>query len=168
MALSEFNLIERYFSSGINRRNDVALGVGDDAAIVTPSANQTIVMSMDTLVSGVHFSLETSAQNIGYKSLAVNLSDMAAMGAEPAWILLALTIPRVEESWLKEFSVGLAGLAEQYGVALVGGDTTKGPLTISIQISGFVPAGQALTRQGAKVGDLIFFNRSASNPRTRY
>jgi thiamine-monophosphate kinase len=156
MALSEFSLIERYFSNAVSQRGDVALGVGDDAAIVIPPADQTIVMSMDTMVSEVHFSLEASAQNIGYKSLAVNLSDMAAMGAEPAWILLALTLPQVEESWLKEFSVGLAGLAEQYGVALVGGDTTKGPLAMTIQISGFVPTGQALTRQGAKVGDLIF------------
>ncbi len=156
MAISEFGLIKRYFSRGMAARGDVLLGVGDDAALLTPAAGESLALSMDTLVEGVHFPLHTSPDDIGYKTVAVNLSDMAAMGAEPAWMLLGLTLPAVDERWLQGFSEGLSQLAAEHGVALVGGDTSRGPLTITLQICGFVPPGQALRRDGAKVGDLIY------------
>ena len=156
MGISEFGLIERYFSSGMAARSDVLLGVGDDAALLATPAGQTLALSLDTLVEGVHFPVSTSAENIGYKALAVNLSDMAAMGAEPAWMLLGLTLPKVDEAWLEGFCRGLSQLAAEHRVALVGGDTTRGPLTISVQICGFVSATQALRRDGARVGDLIY------------
>ncbi len=156
MGLSEFNLIKRYFSSGIRQRDDVRLGVGDDAALVVAPAGQVQVMSMDTLVAGVHFPIETTATNIGYKALAVNLSDLAAMGATPAWAMLALTLPETDETWLDGFCQGFSELASKYNVSLIGGDTTSGPLTISVQISGFVPEPHALKRSGAQVGDHVF------------
>lgn len=156
MALSEFSLIQRYFSQGTAQRADVRLGVGDDAAILIPPQDHELVMSLDTLVSGVHFPADTSAADIAYKALAVNLSDMAAMGAIPAWMMLGLTLPEVSESWLQQFSEGMCELARLHNVALIGGDTTRGPLTISVQINGFVPTGQALCRQGAKAGDRIY------------
>lgn len=156
MGISEFDLIKRYFSSGMAVRGDVLLGVGDDAALLVPPAGQTLALSLDTLVEGVHFPATTSPENIGYKALAVNLSDMAAMGAEPAWILLGLTLPSVDEGWLKGFCQGLSQLAAEHQVALVGGDTTRGPLTISVQICGFVSQSQALRRDGARAGDRIY------------
>lgn len=156
MSTSEFALIKRYFSDGMAARSDLLLGVGDDAALVTPAVGQSLALSLDTLVAGVHFPVTTSPENIGYKTLAVNLSDMAAMGAEPAWMLLGLTLPEVDELWLQGFCRGLSQLAAEHRVALVGGDTTRGPLTISLQICGFVPASQALRRDGAQVGDLIY------------
>ncbi|MDZ4261477.1 MAG: thiamine-phosphate kinase [Pseudomonadota bacterium] len=156
MGISEFALIKRYFSDGMAARSDVLLGVGDDAALLLPAAGQSLALSLDTLVAGVHFPVTTSAENIGYKTLAVNLSDMAAMGAEPAWMLLGLTLPTVDELWLQGFCYGLSQLAAEHQVALVGGDTTRGPLTISLQICGFVPASQALRRDGAQAGDLIY------------
>ncbi len=156
MGISEFALIKRYFSDGMAARSDVLLGVGDDAALLIPAAGQSLALSLDTLVAGVHFPVTTSPENIGYKTLAVNLSDMAAMGAEPAWMLLGLTLPRVDEVWLQGFCHGLSQLAAEHRVALVGGDTTCGPLTISLQICGFVPAFQALRRDGAQAGDLIY------------
>lgn len=159
MALSEFDLIRRYFSQGgpLNQhRSDVELGIGDDAAIVNVPAGQSLVMSLDTLVSGVHFPEDTPAEDIAYKALAVNLSDMAAMAAEPNWLMLGLTLPQADADWLEGFSRGLAQLANQYGLALIGGDTTHGHLTISVQINGLVPQGQALQRSGAQSGDLIY------------
>jgi len=159
MGLSEFELITRYFgqSGGLNqRRPDVELGIGDDAAIVNIPAGQSLVMSLDTLVSGVHFPDNTSAEDVAYKALAVNLSDMAAMAAEPSWLLLGLTLPQADAAWLEDFSRGLGQLTSRYGVALIGGDTTHGPLTISVQVNGLVPQGQALKRNGARPGDLIY------------
>ncbi len=156
MGTSEFALIKRYFSDGMAARSDVLLGVGDDAALLLPVVGESLALSLDTLVAGVHFPVTTSAENIGYKTLAVNLSDMAAMGAEPAWMLLGLTLPTVDELWLQGFCQGLSQLAAEHQVALVGGDTTRGPLTISLQICGFVPASQALRRDGAQAGDLIY------------
>ena len=156
MSLSEFSLIERYFSSGTAVRDDVLLGVGDDAALLAPRAGESLALSLDTLVEGVHFPVNTSPEDVGYKSLAVNLSDMAAMGAEPAWMLLGLTLPNADEVWLESFCRGMHPLATEYRVALAGGDTTRGPLTISVQICGFVPQSQALRRSGAKVGDRIY------------
>jgi len=156
MVLSEFSLIQRYFSQGTAQRADVRLGVGDDAALLLVPDGCELVMSLDTLVSGIHFPDDAAPADIAHKTLAVNLSDMAAMGAEPAWMMLALTLPEVNEAWLEQFSQGMRQLANEYGVTLVGGDTTRGPLTISVQISGLVPAGQALQRRGAQPGDRIY------------
>jgi len=159
MGLSEFDLISRYFGQrgALNqRRSDVELGIGDDAAIVNIAVGQSLVMSLDTLVAGVHFPEDTSAEDIAYKALAVNLSDMAAMAAEPNWLLLGLTLPQADADWLEGFSRGLAQLASQHGLALIGGDTTHGPLTVSVQVNGLVPQGQALKRNGAQPGDLIY------------
>jgi len=153
---SEFSLIEAYFAHGAAERADVTLPIGDDAAAVCVPAGHELLVSVDTLVSGVHFPEFTAAYDIAYKALAVNLSDMAAMGAEPAWMTLAITMPNSEAAWLAEFSRGLFDLAQAHGVALIGGDTTQGPLTISIQIMGFAPTGQCLKRGGAQVGDLVY------------
>jgi len=156
MSLSEFDLIRRYFEAHNNSRNDVVLGVGDDAALVTPPLGRELVLAIDTLVAGVHFPLDTTPFDIGYKLLAVNLSDLAAMGSDPAWITLALTLPQADEAWLQGFADGLFSLADRYGVALIGGDTTRGPLTLSLQAHGSVPTGTALRRSGAEVGDRLF------------
>ena len=156
MSLSEFDLITRFFNRGPVRRTGVELGIGDDAAVVNVPPGQSLVMSMDTLVAGVHFSVDTPAKEIGHKALAVNLSDIAAMGATPNWMLLGLTMPQANEAWLTDFSCGLTQLADEHNVALIGGDTTHGPLSITIQINGLVPHGQALQRSGAQHGDLIF------------
>ncbi len=155
-ALGEFELIDRYFSrSSANGRADVILGVGDDAALMRVPANFELVAAVDTLVAGRHFPSQSSAHSIGHRALAVNLSDMAAMGATPAWATLALTLPSADATWLEEFSTGFMQLADAHGVALVGGDTTAGPLTISVQIMGTVAPGTALRRSGAQAGDLL-------------
>lgn len=156
MPVPEFELIQRYFNRKGQPQTGVALGIGDDAALLNPPSGKQLVIAIDTLVEGVHFPVDTSAFDIGWKALAVNLSDLAAMGAEPAWFTLALTLPESSESWLTEFSAGLFDLANQYGVSLVGGDTTRGPLTVTVQIAGYVPSGQALLRRGAGSGDRIF------------
>lgn len=156
MTLHEFDIIAKYFSTQEMRRDDVVLGIGDDCAIVDVAPGQQVVITTDSLVASVHFPTHTSAYDIGYKSLAVNLSDLAAMGATPAWFTLALTIPDANEKWLQEFSQGLFALAERYQVQLIGGDLTRGPLTISITAHGLVPKNQALKRSGAQVGDLIY------------
>ena len=156
MPVSEFDIIRRYFEHHGPTRGDVALGIGDDAALLVPPAGQQLAVSVDTLVAGVHFPVQTAPEAIGHKSLAVNLSDLAAMGAEPSWATLALTLPTADEAWLAAFCAGFFALAREYGVALVGGDTTHGPLSITVQIMGFVPPGQALTRAGAKPGDGVF------------
>jgi thiamine-monophosphate kinase len=152
----EFELIERYFADGFGKRDDVVLGVGDDAALVRVPSGFELVVAADTLVAGVHFPQELAAEHIGYRILAVNLSDMAAMGAAPAWCTLALTLPQADEHWLGDFTRGLRELALRHRVALIGGDTTRGPLTLTLQIMGLVPAGGALRRDGAREGDLIF------------
>ncbi len=157
MPLSEFNIIEYFFKRGKNQRKDVLLGIGDDAALLKIPAKQVLAISMDTLVAGIHFPKNTKPYDIGYKSLAVNLSDMAAMGATPAWVSLALTLPHANKSWLKKFAAGFFNLIEQYQLQLVGGDMTRGEqLTITAQMHGFVPINKALTRQGAKPGDKIY------------
>ena len=155
--LGEFDLIERYFvrpATG-HGRPSVILGVGDDAALLRMPPGADLVAAVDTLVAGRHFLIDCDARSIGHRAMAVNLSDMAAMGATPAWATLALTLPAVETAWLERFSAGLLDLADAYGVALVGGDTTAGPLTISIQILGHVAQGTALRRGGARAGDLL-------------
>lgn len=157
MPVSEFSLIDRYFAAHDLRRPDVALGIGDDCALLIPPTDQQLVMTMDTLVVGVHFFAATDPEGLGHKALAVNLSDLAAMGATPAWATLALTLPKADEDWLERFCRGLFALADRYGVELVGGDTTHGPTTvITLQAHGFVPPGLALRRDGAKPGDGIY------------
>ena len=151
----EFSLIERYFTWA-NPPKSVTKSVGDDAAILNVPQKQQLVVSVDTLISGVHFPPETAAHAIAHKALAVNLSDLAAMGAEPAWFTLALTLPDIEHEWLSEFSAGLKSLAEQHNIFLVGGDTCRGPLSISIQVMGFVTTDKALLRSTAQHGDKIY------------
>jgi len=154
--LSEFSLIKQYFDKLTVERDDVELGIGDDCALLQCPADHVLAVSIDTLVESIHFFADVSPESLGHKSLAVGLSDLAAMGAKPAWFTLALTLPEVNNSWLQGFSQGLAKLAEQHHIQLVGGDTTRGPLTISIQVHGFVKAEQALRRSGASLGDLIY------------
>jgi thiamine-monophosphate kinase len=156
MALSEFALIERYFRSSGATRSDVHVGVGDDAALLECPPGNQLVAAIDTLVAGVHFPHGSPPASIGHRALAVNLSDLAAMGARPAWALLALTLPSADELWLEGFSAGLATLARAHDVALVGGDTTSGPLCVTIQILGHVPGSSALLRSGARPGDALF------------
>ncbi len=154
--MSEFDLISRYFATKFPQRPDVDLSIGDDAAICTIPPNMQLVTAIDTLVADVHFPLTTKPEDIGYKALAVNLSDMAAMGATPVWMTLALTCPEFNEIWLQRFSDGLLELAQLNQVSLIGGDTTRGPLTVTIQIAGLVPLNTALKRSGAKPGDNIY------------
>ncbi len=156
MSIAEFDVIANYFSQDFPKRSDVVLGVGDDAALCSIPSDKQLVVAVDTLIENVHFPLKTRPEDIGYKALAVNLSDMAAMGATPAWMTLALTCPHIDETWLSKFSSGLRELAESSKVSLIGGDTTSGPLTITIQIMGFVTPNSALQRSGAKSGDGIY------------
>ena len=156
MPLTEFELIERYFRDCGAARSDVIAGIGDDAALVAVPPDTELVVATDTLVAGVHFPQGAPAASIGHRALAVNLSDLAAMGARAAWALLALTIPRAEEAWLAEFAAGFAALARAHRVALVGGDTTRGPLTVTVQLLGTVPPGAALRRCGGRAGDALF------------
>ena len=156
MPLSEFDLIDRYFRGCGAKRADVRLGVGDDAAILDCPADAELVVAVDTLVDGVHFPHGSPPASIGHRALAVNLSDLAAMGARPAWALLALTIPKADEPWLSEFAAGMATLARAHDVALVGGDTTSGPLCVTVQALGHVPRSSALLRSGGSAGDALF------------
>lgn len=151
----EFDLIELIRQRTAQPRDDVRLGIGDDAAVLAVPAGQELVVAIDTLVDGVHFPRHTAAADIGWKALAVNLSDMAAMGASPAWALLSLTLPQADQDFVEGFVEGFAQLAQPNRLALVGGDTTRGPLTVSVAVHGFVPPGKALTRQGARVGDVV-------------
>lgn len=155
MALSEFQLIKQYFTDLTCRRGDVVLGIGDDAAVLNMAVERQLVLSIDCSLADVHFPSAADAEDIGYRCLAVNLSDLAAMGAQPCWITLSLTLAENNADWLAGFSRGLAQLANQYGVALVGGDTTKGPLAIAIQAHGQVEKNTYLSRSGASVGDKI-------------
>jgi thiamine-monophosphate kinase len=152
----EFDLIELIRTRCAVQRADVRLGIGDDAALLAPPAGHELAVSTDTLVGGVHFPFATSAHDLGWKALAVNLSDLAAMGATPAWSLLALTLPEATREFVAEFIDGYAELAAQHGVALVGGDTTRGPLAVGVTVHGFVAPGRALRRDGAQPGDLVF------------
>lgn len=157
MPLSEFDIINYFFKQQKKNRQDVILGIGDDAALLKTPAKQALAVSMDTLVAGIHFPKNTATFAIGYKALAVNLSDMAAMGAKPAWVTLGLTLPSVNKKWLKDFCAGLFNLINSHQLQLIGGDITRSKqLTITIQIHGFVPSKQALTRYKAKPGDLIY------------
>ncbi|HET7675523.1 MAG TPA: thiamine-phosphate kinase, partial [Gammaproteobacteria bacterium] len=153
--MDEFALIRRFFRRDVTR-SDVVLGVGDDAALLQTPAGTELAISTDTMVEGVHFPAGAPAHAIGWRALATNLSDLAAMGATPAWATLALTLPQADEAWLQEFARGFFELADQFGVALVGGDVTQGALTVTVTIHGHVPAGAALRRSGAKPGDRVF------------
>jgi thiamine-monophosphate kinase len=151
----EFDLIELIRQRTAQPREDVRIGIGDDAAVLAVPSGQELVVAIDTLVEGVHFPRGTAAADIGWKALAVNLSDLAAMGASPAWALLALTLPAADPAFVEGFAEGFARLARPWRLALVGGDTTRGPLCISVAVHGFVPPGKALLRSGARVGDAI-------------
>lgn len=153
---SEFELIERYFARLAPDGATVARGIGDDCAILRPLAGHELAVTIDTLVAGVHFPVGTAAADIGWKALACSLSDLAAAGAEPAWATLALTLPQADPDWIAAFARGFGALAREVGIALVGGDTTRGPLTITVQAAGHVPAGRALARDGARPGDGVW------------
>lgn len=155
----EFDLIANYFNWPAVS-DSVQLGVGDDAAVLAITPGHELVISVDTLVSGVHYPLDTLPQDIGYKSLIVNLSDIAAMGAQPRWFTLALTLPGYDTEWLAGFSSGLKQAALEYGVSLIGGDTTRGASTISIQIMGEVVTGTALKRSNAQLGDDLYITHT--------
>lgn len=156
MACGEFDLIARYFNRVKPVRRDVQLGIGDDCALLRVAETQLIAISTDTLVCGTHFLPDIDPADLAYKALAVNLSDLAAMGATPAWLSLALTLPRVEEAWLQAFSDSLFEHLDYYGMQLIGGDTTRGPLSLTMTVQGLIPAGRALRRSGAQVGDWIY------------
>lgn len=153
--MPEFELIRTHFAHLGAARSDVVLGVGDDCALLAVPAGQELAVSIDTLVAGVHFFPDVDPEALGHKSLAVGLSDLAAMGAEPTWATLALTLPAEDGRWLRAFAAGFAALAREQGMALIGGDTTRGPLSLSVQVHGLVPAGRAIRRAGARVGDLV-------------
>ena len=157
MSIGEFDLIKRYFKQPdtANAESGVVHGIGDDCAILDVPDGYQLAVTTDSLVSDVHFFEDVCPYRLGYKSLAVNLSDLAAMGAEPKWVSLAITLPRVDEHWLSEFSRGFFALAVKHNVSLIGGDTTKGPLSITVSAKGIVARNKALLRSGAQVGDLI-------------
>jgi thiamine-monophosphate kinase len=155
MPTGEFPLIER-IRARARKREDVLLGIGDDAALLRVPDGHDLALSTDTLVAGVHFPPETAPADIGWKALAANLSDLAAMGATPAWCTLALTLPHADADWLDAFLDGFCELADAHEVALVGGDTTRGPLAMTLAVHGFVPAGQALRRDRAQAGEDVW------------
>lgn len=156
MSCGEFELIARYFNRVTSSRRDVEKGIGDDCALLNVPEKQTLAISTDTLVEGIHFLRDIHPADLGYKALAVNLSDLAAMGADPAWLTLALTLPDVDETWLKAFSDSLFELLDYYDMQLIGGDTTRGPRSLTLGIHGLAPAGRALRRSGARPGDWIY------------
>lgn len=154
---SEFDIIRQYFNASSRApRKDVSLAIGDDCAITEIKANQRLAITTDTLVEGIHFFTDISPADLAYKALAVNLSDLAAMGAEPAWVSLALTLPKVDHQWLAEFSRSFFDVLDHYNVDLIGGDTTKGPLSITLTAHGLLPRDKALCRHGAEKGDWIY------------
>lgn len=154
--MTEFELIRTFFARQDVARTDVAAGIGDDAALLQPPAGRQLAVTSDLLVAGVHFLPDADPFSLGHKALAVNLSDLAAMGAEPAWFMLNLALPKADARWLEPFCRGMFELAREHNVQLVGGDTSRGPLAIAIEAHGFVPPGQALRRSGAKAGDRIY------------
>lgn len=163
MAHDEFAIIERYFSSIGGPTQNAVLGVGDDAAVVDVPPGEQLVVSMDTLLGGIHFPLDTSPADIAYKALAVNLSDLAAMAATPAWFQMSITLPENDSSWLGEFANGLRQTADQFNLQLIGGDTCRGDLSITIQIAGLVPSDRFVTRKHATHGDLILVSGELGN-----
>ncbi|GAA0857853.1 thiamine-phosphate kinase [Aliiglaciecola litoralis] len=154
--MKEFDIIERFFNQKCHQRKDVIHGIGDDCAITRVPEGLNLAITTDTLISGVHFPIDTPPEAIAHKALAVNLSDLAAMGAEPAWYSLSLSLPEVDENWLEAFSTSLFELSRYYSIQLIGGDTVQGPLSVTITAHGFVPNESPLTRSGAKPGDMIY------------
>lgn len=160
MSTSEFSIIKEFFTLESADGHPPVVGVGDDCAILDVPANKQLAVSTDTLVEGVHFLSNSSPELLGQKVLAVNLSDLAAMGATPAWVSLAITMPEIDKAWLSSFSKGFFSLANKHQLHLIGGDTTRGPLSITINIMGLLPTKQRLLRSGAQVGDQIFVSGS--------
>ncbi|ORU89529.1 MAG: thiamine-monophosphate kinase [Cycloclasticus sp. symbiont of Poecilosclerida sp. M] len=156
MSLSEFQIIKKFFTSCFSAAVPAKLGIGDDCALIDVPPEMHVAVSTDTLVEGVHFLENSDPYLLGHKALAVNLSDLAAMGAKPAWVSMALTIPKVDEKWLSAFSDGFFQLAQKYKIQLIGGDTTRGPLAISLTVMGLLPSGKGLKRSGAKIGDGVY------------
>ncbi|HDR1022669.1 TPA: thiamine-phosphate kinase [Pasteurella multocida] len=157
MSNGEFDIIQRYFTASKRTpRKDVIVSIGDDCAITELKQNQRLVITTDTMVENTHFLPTIRPADLAYKSVATNLSDLAAMGAEPAWVSLALTLPEINEQWLSEFSESFFDILDHYNVDLIGGDTTKGPLSITITAQGIIPKGKALCRHSAKVGDWVY------------
>jgi thiamine-monophosphate kinase len=168
--ISEFDLITRFFKSGekimpLDGASGIALGIGDDGALFKPPTGEEIVITSDMLVEGRHFFSDADPMKLGHKALAVNLSDLAAMGAKPLGFTLAIALPKPDIAWLEGFSKGLLGLAKQYSCPLIGGDTTAGPLNISITAIGSTPTGEAIRRSGAKVGDDIWVSGTTGDAR---
>lgn len=153
---SEFELIGKYFTGRLPEQRGVHVGIGDDCALIDAPAGTQLAVTVDTMVAGVHFFPDAEPADLGHKILAVNLSDLSAMGAQPFAVTLAMTLPQVDEQWLAEFSRGFLQLAQDHAVALIGGDTTSGPLSLTVQALGTVPAGRALLRCNARPGDLIY------------
>lgn len=153
----EFNLIAQYFTRPTPQAD---LGIGDDAALISITNGMQLAISADMLVAGTHFFADCDPYQLGWKSLAVNISDMAAMGAQPKWATLAIALPNMDDAWLKAFSQGFFACADQFDVDLIGGDTTRGPLNISVQIMGEVPFGKAIKRSGAKTDEDIWVSGS--------
>ncbi len=162
MSLGEFDLIAKYFTRPVKRAQ---LGIGDDCALFFPAPGMQLAVSSDMLVDGRHFLSTVAPQRLGHKALAVNLSDLAACGAAPLAFSLALALPRVDEEFLQGFSDGLFALADEHGCELIGGDTTRGPLTICITVFGEVPSGQALLRSGARAGDHLYVSGTVGDAR---
>ena len=155
--MNEFEIIARYFKRAYPQsRGDLRLGIGDDAAIIRPAADAELLVSMDTLVAGAHFFANAPAADIARKALAVNLSDMAAMGARPRWLSLSLTLPGYDADWLSRFAAAFNDLAGRHSLILIGGDLSRGPLSVTVQIHGEAPRGRALRRAGAQTGDHIY------------
>ncbi|MCX7098884.1 MAG: thiamine-phosphate kinase [Methylococcales bacterium] len=154
--MGEFSLISRFFKNQALTKPSTHLGIGDDCALLSVPEGFDLAVTTDTMVENVHFFAGADAKQLGHKLLAVNLSDLASMGARPLSVTLALTLPKADENWLAAFSQGLLGLAGRHSVDLVGGDTTCGPLTLTVQALGLVPHGKALKRSAAKVGDFIY------------
>jgi thiamine-monophosphate kinase len=163
--VSEFDLIARYFTRPLRPNSPTSLGIGDDCALLTPTPGMQLAISSDMLVEGRHFFAGANAAKLGHKSLAVNLSDLGAMGAKPLAFTLALSLPQVQPDWLAAFSEGLFSLANEHQCELIGGDTTKGPLNICITVFGEVPAAQALRRDAARAGDDIWISGTLGDAR---
>lgn len=157
---SESLIIDRFFRDLGSRRGDVTLGIGDDAALLQVPTDADLVLTTDALVEGVHFLPGAPARSLGHRALAVNLSDIAAMGASACWALLSLNLPRADEAWLGEFAAGFGALARLHDVALVGGNMSRGPLSITVQMAGVVPKGCALRRDTARAGDVLYVSGS--------
>jgi thiamine-monophosphate kinase len=154
--VDEQQLIERYFRNLGAPRSDVVLGVGDDAALLRPPPEHELVLTTDALIEGVHFLADAPARSLGHRAMAVNLSDLAAMGATPSWALLSLNMPAADDTWLHDFASTFGALAQQHNVALVGGNLGRGPLSITVELAGLLPAGRALRRAGARIGDELY------------